>query len=294
MTSSSPSTPTTRTSLSTSSTAATTTTSTHDHARITVKLRPRAPHFHALLDANGFNPLLALIVRGRQTLAFIRDHVARKWSVADAAAGTRRRVPANDVEFHLKPGTDDAVPLPYVTSMADLARDGANSRTVVELYYSWSLKLTPALPPATVSASAATTTSAAAPINVIPDENSKRRRIRSPSASPARAASTRIEPPPTLSAISSPQPQRAFAHLFGDPLQQTVPLRQPHLPASLSLLKRPARQALLSDDSRDMPLLGGTSSGGAQAQMFQDNHDDLDLLSGHSRHGPFSTSGGRW
>lgn len=249
-----------------------------------MKLRPRAAHYHALLDANGFNPLLALIVRGRQTLAFIRDHVERKWSVADADA-TRRCVATNSVEFHA--ATDDASPpLAYATTLLELAR--ANSGTaVVELFYSWSLKLTPpmVLPTDSVAvtsstaATAATTTadvtaSSAAPSNVIVDDNSKRRRIRSPSASP------RAAPP----AFSSPVPLRALAASFtGDDLLQTVPLSHPPvLPSSsyLALLKRPARQPLLMEDSREVPLMGSSS-----IAAFPDQHDDLDYASGHSRHG---------
>lgn len=287
--SSSPSTP-KRSSRRNSSISKTTTTTTdtsiNDRTRITVKLRPRAPHYHALLDANGFNPLLMLVVRGRQTLRFIREHVERKWCVDEAS---RRCVAINAVEFHT---ASDAAALDYSTSIAQLARRTSTLPAVtVDLFYSWSLKLTPAIVAPTV---APVVTPADAVNETTLDERSKRRRHRSPSPSP-RQAPPQLAPPQSAEALSSPS--RPFASLFHGGLHQTLPLGQPenvihqqhslHQQNSLSsssaatLARRPERQALLRDDSHDVSFLAMNKS--SVSGLFQENHDELDLVGSHSR-----------
>jgi hypothetical protein len=221
-----------------------------ENDRITVKLRPRAAHYRALLEANGFRPLLALIVRGRQPVEFLRAHVQRKWSVADEDdAAVRRCVAINAVEFHVD--ALHAPPLAAATTVAELARGAPH----VDLYYSWSLKIAP----------------------------TKR------SASPASAPPKRRVPVTDVSPTSASSEPRAFASLFTSAstastavtVQQQLqppPPPPPPPPIGSSPLRRSTRHTILPEDSRDVPLAGLVGSA-----LALPTQEELDTIGGSSR-----------
>jgi hypothetical protein len=226
-----------------------------NYARITVKLRPRATYVHALLEANGFRPLLALIVRGRQPLQFIRSHVERKWSVGDGC------VAINPIEFYVDATLSPA--LDMRSTIAELISDKGSF--TLDLFYSWSLKIA-----APLSASKRPSSSSNNNDEVEADavDNSKRARL-----TPAEAAAP---------------PERAFAALFTATTPSSATVPPPPVRASTSSrVPPPPAQRLLSEFSRDVPLpllgFGSPLRGSIQADAHNASESTLDMIGGNSR-----------
>jgi hypothetical protein len=233
------------------------------------------------LEANGFRPLLALIVRGRQPLQFIRSHVEHKWSVGDGC------VAINPIEFYI-----DATLSPALDMRSTIAELSEGSLTL-DLFYSWSLKIAAPLSASKRPSSSSTTTTTTTTNNTNNGEvatdavdNSKRARLAPAEAVPAEAV----------------EPERAFAALFTatTPSSATVP-PPPARAASSSRVpvppppppQRPSRQAvpLLSELSRDVPLpllgfgspLRGSIQADAHSNANNASESTLDMIGGNSR-----------